>query len=233
MRVCITGITGGLGTEIGKKFKSEGAYVIGVSSGQKLIANDFCDDHQLFDLSIDNKIDQCADMIRKSRIDVLVNAAGINKNASFEESDPEVFKRVWKINTYAPYILIRAALPYMRTMKWGRVINVSSIWGLVGREGRGSYSSSKFALDGLTVAISAEYSKHNILCNSVSPGFFNTELTKANVTENEKSKLQRMVPMGRFGEPSELPSLIYWLSSHENTYLTGQNIAIDGGYTRV
>ena len=121
----------------------------------------------------------------------------------------------------------------MKKKRWGRIINVSSIWGKIGKEYRASYMASKFALDGMTLAISSEHAKDGILANCISPGFTNTELTQKNLGTKGIKKMISKVPIGRIAKPSEIAEIIFWLASKNNSYVTGQNIAIDGGFTRV
>ncbi len=121
----------------------------------------------------------------------------------------------------------------MKEKKWGRIINISSIFGILSKQYRASYSSSKFAIDGMTAALAAEIAEHGVLVNTVSPGFFETELTKSILGKNGIKEMSSLVPMKRLGKPDELANLILWLSSEYNTYISGQNIIIDGGFSRV
>ena len=118
----------------------------------------------------------------------------------------------------------------MKRNRWGRIINITSIWSKTSLSKRASYSSSKFGLHGLTVAMSKELAKFSILINSVSPGIVDTELTKKNLKGQERKKLLELVPIKRLAKTDEVSSLIFWLTSNENTYLTGENISIDGGF---
>ena len=121
----------------------------------------------------------------------------------------------------------------MKSKGWGRIVNVSSIWGKIGKEFRASYSASKFALDGLTLAIAAEHSQDGILANCIAPGFTDTELTRRVLGNEGIIQLSEMVPLRRMATSKEIANFTAWLGSNENTYITGQNIAIDGGFTRV
>jgi len=112
------------------------------------------------------------------------------------------------------------------------VVNLSSIWGKVGREQRAAYCASKFALDGLTLALALEYAAHGVLANCVAPGFTDTELTRRILDAEQLRALTQAVPLGRMAGVEEIAALVAWLAGPENTYLTGQNIAIDGGFTR-
>ena len=121
----------------------------------------------------------------------------------------------------------------MEITGWGRIVNISSIWGKISKTGRAAYSASKFALDGLTVGLAAEYSSRGIMANCVAPGFIDTSLTRQTLERDEIDDLVSRVPIARLGDAGEIAKLVLWLSSPENTFTTGQNIAIDGGFTRV
>ena len=115
---------------------------------------------------------------------------------------------------------------------WGRIVSISSVWGKKSKRGRASYSVSKFGIDGLTTAMASEFSNKNILCNSVSPGFIDTEMTQKNLGEQGIKKILDAVPINRLASPVEVAKFVLWLSSEDNTYITGQNLSIDGGFSR-
>ncbi len=115
--------------------------------------------------------------------------------------------------------------------KEGKIINISSIFGSVSKSQRSSYSSSKFGLIGLTKSSSLDLAKYNIMVNSVSPGFIKTKLTKKILKEKGIKKISKIIPMNRLGNVKEISNLVNFLSSKYNTYITGQNIIIDGGFT--
>ena len=121
----------------------------------------------------------------------------------------------------------------MKRKGWGRIVNVSSIWGKISMAHRASYSASKFALDGMTVALAAEHSVDGIIANGIAPGFIDTDLTQRMLGEAGIQALVQKVPANRLGRVDEIARLALWLASEENTFIAGQNIAIDGGFTRV
>ena len=167
------------------------------------------------------------------RLDVLINNAGINRNLPFVEIDPIMFQRIQQVNVFAPFSLCQAAIPSMQRKGWGRIVNISSIWGKIGKEHRAAYSASKFALDGLTLSLAAEHAADGILANCVAPGFTDTELTQKMLGEEGIRKILTTVPIRRMASVEEIARFVVWLSSPENSYITGQNIAIDGGFSRV
>jgi NAD(P)-dependent dehydrogenase (short-subunit alcohol dehydrogenase family) len=163
----------------------------------------------------------------------LINNAGINKNLPFVEIDTIMFQRIQQVNVFAPFSLCQAAIPSMQRKGWGRIVNISSIWGKIGKEHRAAYSASKFALDGLTLSLAAEHAADGILANCVAPGFTDTELTQKMLGEEGIRKILTTVPIRRMANVEEIARFVVWLSSPENSYITGQNIAIDGGFSRV
>ena len=146
---------------------------------------------------------------------------------------PDDFLSIQQVNVFAPFLLCQAAIPAMRRKGWGRIVNVSSIWGKISKEHRASYSTSKFAIDGMTLALAAEHSADGIIANSIAPGFVDTELTRRVLGETGIQSLVATVPARRLGQVDEIACLVLWLASEENTYLAGQNISIDGGFSRV
>ncbi len=121
----------------------------------------------------------------------------------------------------------------MRTRGWGRIVNLASIFGVISKPQRGAYSTSKFALDGMTAALAVEVASEGILANCVAPGFVDTELTHRILGEAGIAELAAATPVGRLARPEEIAELVAWLAGPVNTYLTGQNVVIDGGFTRV
>ena len=233
VKVFITGASRGIGAKIASKFRDDGAFVIGTRTSVDSKCECICDEWFDVDFSDEKQILACAKWLSVQRVDVLINNAGINSNANFSEIDLEVFKKIQQVNLLAPFLLSQAVMEGMSTREWGRIVNVSSIWGKISMKGRAAYSASKFALDGLTVGLAAECSGSGIMANCVSPGFIDTSLTRRMLSADQIKNLTAQVPVGRLGEVDEIADLVLWLSSSENTFVTGQNIAIDGGFTRV
>lgn len=165
------------------------------------------------------------------RLDVLVNNAGINRLNAIEDCSLEDWDALNAVNLDAPFILLRAAAPVMRRARYGRIVNIASIWSVVGRSKRAMYAATKFGLRGLTAVVSNELAPFNVLVNTVSPGFVRTELTERLLPEAEQVALRGQIPAARFAEAPEISRAVIFLASSLNTYISGQNLVIDGGFT--
>lgn len=163
--------------------------------------------------------------------DIVINNAGVNLISELSKFDFNE-DSIMKLNYFSPLHIIKQCVPHMIEQKFGRIVNIGSIWTKLAKPGRSNYAASKCALDSLARSITAEYAKYNILCNTVSPGFIATDMTYKNNTEEELEVIKANVPIGRLGDPKEIAELVYNLSVN-NTLITGQNIIIDGGYTCV
>jgi len=237
--ILVTGGTNGIGEKIAHAFHDRGGRVIVTGTNTKKINNinknknskfiaiqsDFTDSDFIKNLSIQ--------LNKYKTIDVLINNAGINKINNFIETKDSDYKNIHSVNLYAPYQISKLIVEKMLANNFGRIINISSIFGKLSKEKRSLYSISKFGLHGLTVSLAAELSERGILTNTVSPGFINTDLTRKILSKKEMDNLAKTVPMGRFGDPEEIAEIVLFLASKKNTYITGQNIMIDGGFSIV
>ena len=167
------------------------------------------------------------------KIDVCINNAGINRINFIDETLIEDWKEILAVNLEAPFMITRAVSKLMKKNHYGRIVNIASIFGVISKAKRSIYTTTKFALRGLTVTSAIELAPYNVLVNSVSPGFVLTELTKSILSEEEMKQLASQVPIGRFAEPEEISRVVLFLASSLNSYLTGQNIVIDGGFVDV
>lgn len=215
--VLLTGASRGIGEAIKKYLITSGGYNIISPIRHEL---DLCND-----LSIKKYIDNL-----KTNIDILINNAGINNIEYIEKVNDLTIQEMITINLISPIKLIKSLIPYMKKNKFGRIINISSIWGIRSKEKRGLYSATKFGINGITKALARELGTYNILVNSVCPGYVNTDLTKKNIPQAEQEKILKDIPLGRFAEPVEVAKLIEFLISENNTYITGQSLIIDGGF---
>lgn len=228
----VTGGTRGIGSAIVKRLLFEGATVITTGTRQDAIVPQGV----LYrPVSFTDQADTGVfiEEVKGMNIDVLINNAGINKIGEFDTIDPGEFDMIHEVNVRVPFLLCQAVIPGMKKKMWGRIVNISSILGKVSREYRASYSASKFGLDGMTAALAAEVARYGILANCVAPGFIDTELTRTVLGTKGMADIVSRIPQGRLGAPEEIAAFVVWLAGPENTYISGQNIAIDGGFTRV
>jgi 3-oxoacyl-[acyl-carrier protein] reductase len=166
-----------------------------------------------------------------AQVDILVNNAGINYLAALEEITPDTMEAMVQVNLTAPLRLIKGLVPAMKKNRYGRIVNLSSIFGIVSKERRLLYTTTKSALIGMTKTLALELGGHNILVNCIAPGYVLTELTRQNNSPEEIDRISATIPMKRMAEPSEIAEVIAFLCSDKNTYITGQTIVVDGGFT--
>lgn len=218
MRALITGGSRGIGKAVARLF-AENGYEVLTPPRQEL---------NLLDVdSLNRFIERCSQV----PIDTIVNNAGINEVSPLENVSDTQLEEMLMTDLTAPIRLLRGLIPQLRKSPAGRIVNIGSIWAVVSKEGRSLYSAAKNGLHGITNALALELADAGVLVNTVCPGFTRTELTQKNNTPEEIARLSRQIPLGRMAEPDEIAKLIYFLGSAENTYITGQKIVIDGGYT--
>ncbi len=213
----VTGASRGIGKAIAEQLERDGVKLL-LPTRKEL------------DLLSNDSIDVYLESLRQ-QIDILVNNAGINRLGDFNAIKDSDLLDTIQINLVAPVRLTRGVIPGMIKRKYGRIVNISSIWSLISRPGRLTYSVSKSGLNAFTRSLAVEVAADNILVNTVAPGYVNTELTRQNNTERELQNIRKMIPILRLAEPEEIACLVAFLCSEKNTYLTGQCLIIDGGYT--
>ncbi len=212
----VTGASRGIGKSIKESLLNEQIEVISPSRNE-------------LDLSSSESIDNFLTNLSKS-IDILVNNAGILKVGKHNDLSSSDFQEILQVNVIAPFEIIAGVIGSMKHRKFGRIVNISSIWGQISREGRSLYSSSKAALDALTKSFALEFGPYNVLINSVAPGYVDTELIKKHNTDLELAEIKKTIPLQRFAKKNEISNLVKFLCSEDNSYVTGQIITIDGGY---
>jgi NAD(P)-dependent dehydrogenase (short-subunit alcohol dehydrogenase family) len=163
--------------------------------------------------------------------DVLINNAAENLIFTLDKLSLPDWQRMQTINVTAPFLLMKHFAVGMARKGWGRIVNISSIYSLVSRPGRGAYAASKAGLNGLTRTAALEYAETGILVNAVCPGFVETDLTRQNNTPAQIEVLRQQVPLKRLGIPDDIASVVFYLGSEQNTFITGQTIVADGGFT--
>lgn len=237
--ILVTGATRGIGAAIATHFAGTGAEVLATGTdeaavrrlnatggrGVRYITADFTTPEALRSF--------CAFVEGLPRLDVCVNNAGINIIKPLDDVTEADFDRLSAIDYRAPYFISQSAARVMRRAAQGRIINIASIWSVITRKGRSQYSAAKTGLVGMTRAMAVELAADGILVNCVSPGFVMTDLTRQSLSETERLALAAQVPLGRMAEPEEIARVVGFLASPENTYVTGQNLVVDGGFTHV
>ncbi len=238
-KVLITGASGGIGFAIAKKFYENGYFVI--LSGRNLPkleqnAEKFEDNYDVLscDLSIEKDISELGKKIndKYDGIDILVNNAGITEDSLFMRMDYLKWNRVINTNLNSNFLLTNSFIRKMIKNKWGRIINITSVVGHTGNPGQANYCASKQGIIGMSKSIALEVARKGITVNCISPGFIETEMTQK-LNEAQKESILNSIPMGRVGYPHEVANCVFFLSSEDSSYITGQTIHINGGITMI
>lgn len=213
----ITGGSRGIGRAISKRLSAEGCKVILPTRRE-------------MDLLSEESIDAYLEALQ-GPIDILVNNAGINFIAAGTDVTDAYIRDTVQVNLVAPLRIIRAIAPVMISQNYGRIVNISSVWGHVTKAGRVTYSMTKAGLEGMTRTWAVELAPYAILVNAVAPGYVETELTRQNNTQEQIEAIKRTIPLARLAAPEEIAEAVAFLVSEKNSYMTGQVIIVDGGYT--
>ena len=222
-KALITGGTRGIGKSIVEALKKNyEVYYTGTKN--RNIKNYF----QL-DLSDKKSVNCFIEDTSKLNFDILVNNAGINNIKYFNNYKIEEIHEMLNVNLVNLTLVTKVLLKNMIKNKWGRIINIASIWGVNPCKKRSIYSITKSALISFSKSLAIEYGRYNINSNSISPGFILTELTKKSLSSNQLKSLKKKVPLQRFGSPKEIAEIVLFLCSEKN-YINGSNIVADGGF---
>lgn len=183
-----------------------------------------------FNVAVSSEVDGAFERIQNSygRVDILVNNAGISKDGLFIRYKDEDWRQTLGVNLDGVFYCSRAAAKMMLKSRWGRIVNVSSVVGEMGNAGQIAYSSSKAAVIGFTKALAKEVASRTITVNAVTPGFIETDMTHA-LTDARRDEVLSGIPLGRYGQASEVAALVEFLCSEQSAYITGQIIGINGG----
>ena len=218
MRVLLTGGRGGIGSSIKDELVSKGCSVIAPTSDE-------------LDLSSQTHVLKWIEANSDLEFDGLVLSAGTNTPRDFDEVETNEYIQILETNVNSNRLLIKAVLPAMQKNRYGRIIAISSSYSTITRAGRSSYSVSKAALEALIRSVGLENAQNNVLANSIVPGFIETPLTLKNNDKFQIEKILERIPVGHMGKPSDVAKLAWFLMSEKNTYITGQSIRVDGGFS--
>jgi 3-oxoacyl-[acyl-carrier protein] reductase len=229
--VFISGASRGIGTAIAKQFANNGYKVIGTSRNNFTFDSD---NTNLIPLSLDitnrDSVNECMDYLKVNNFtpSILINNAGITSDQLFLRMKDEDWDNVIATNLTGTFNLTKALIKGMIKNRYGRVINISSVSGLMGNPGQVNYSSAKAGLSGFTKSLAKEVGSRGITVNSIAPGFIETDMTSY-LDEKAKKKLTQDIPLKRFGSVNDIAKLAIFLASDESSYITGQTISVDGG----
>jgi 3-oxoacyl-[acyl-carrier protein] reductase len=231
----VTGSTRGIGRSIAGVLAATGARVAIVgrdaATAQRVAAEigeahrgfgcDVADPAQVTSLvaAVEEQLGSC---------DILVNNAGITRDNLMLRMKDDDFDAVLDANLRSAFVAIRAASRGMMKKRWGRIINITSVVGLMGNKGQANYAASKAGLIGLTKSVAKELASRNIVCNAVAPGFIQTDMTDA-MTPEARAALQGQIPLERLGTPADVAHAVAFLASELAGYMTGQVLIVDGG----
>ena len=231
--VFITGASRGIGLSIAQAFASEGHFVIGTSRSkfdlESALGTEDCL-HMILDVTDRAAIKKAHDTLKENNHlpGIIINNAGITKDQLFLRMKDEDWDDVINTNLSSVFNITKAFIKSMVKQREGRVINISSVAGLMGNPGQVNYSSSKAAIGGFTKSLAKELASRNITVNSIAPGFISSDMTDA-LTDEQKSEILNQIPMQKFGDPKNIAELAVFLASEKGKYITGQTISVDGG----
>ena len=229
--IFISGASRGIGKSMVEHFAKSNFNVVGTSRNDFKFDNDL---ENLFPIKLDvtsrNDVKDCFDELKSKNLlpDILINNAGITADQLFLRMSDDDWDNVINTNLTGTFNLTKIFLKNMIKNKFGRIINISSISGLMGNPGQVNYSSSKAALNGFTKSLAKEVGSRNITVNCVAPGFIDTDMTSY-IGDNERNEILKQIPLNKFGSPEDISKLVMFLMSDEASYITGQTISIDGG----
>lgn len=224
--ILITGSSSGIGKVAAETLKAEGYKVF--QTGRKLLD---IENYISINLSDPNNVNKLYNYVKENfgDIDILINNAGEYVYSPIDKMKPDEIIQIFNSNFISHYYLTSLVVPYMKQKKFGRIVNIASISGVVGEANASLYSATKSAYFGFSKALALELAEYNITVNSISPGWVETQLTENALSEEEKKETLDVIPQKRFVEPVEVASLIKYLISDNAKGITGQNINLCAG----
>jgi len=233
----VTGSGRGIGREIALKLAEVGATVAvnDVNDTAKAVAEEIRvmkgqSQAILADVSSSSDVNRMVEEVVASygKVDILVNNAGIARDQLLLRMSDEEWDKVLNINLKSVFLCTRAVLKYMMKERWGRIVSISSIVGLVGNRGQANYASAKAGIIGFTKTVAKEVASRGITANAIAPGFIDTEMTRT-IDEKWREELKERIPVGYLGSPRDVAEAVAFLASEEAKYITGQVLGVDGG----
>ncbi len=234
----ITGGARGIGKEIAMVFAKEGANIAICDVNLEEAEKTAKEIHDLSRESLAFKVDvtdsmQVQDMADKildkfNKIDILINNAGITKDNLLLRMSEEEWDKVIAVNLKGAFLCTKIVSKIMLKQRFGKIVNLASIIGIMGNAGQANYAASKAGIIGLTKSVAKELASRNICVNAIAPGFIKTDMT-SKLPEDVQKKMLSVIPLARFGEAKDVADLALFLSSESSSYITGQVIQVDGG----
>ncbi len=234
----ITGGARGIGKEIAKALAREGADCVLCDVNEEELTKAAAEIQgigvQCLSVVLDvSNLSQCEDMVNKvvdkfQKIDILINNAGITRDGLLIRMREEEWDAVISVNLKGTFSCTKAAVKVMLKQRYGRIVNVASIIGIMGNAGQANYAASKAGIIALTKSIAKEVASRNINVNAIAPGFIETKMTQV-LTDEVRTAILKQIPLGRFGQPEDVAKLVVFLVTEDSGYMTGQVIQIDGG----
>lgn len=233
----VTGSGRGIGREIALKLSEVGATVVvnDIDDSANSVAEEIKAMKRqslavVADVSSSSDVDRMVEMAVATcgKVDILVNNAGITRDHLVMRMSDEDWDRVLQINLRSVFLCTRAVLRNMIKQRWGRIVNMASVVGIVGNPGQANYASAKAGIIGFTRTVAKEVAPRGITANAVAPGFIDTEMTQR-LKEDWRQQLKERIPVGCFGSPRDVAEAVAFLASEEARYITGQVLGVDGG----
>jgi len=235
----VTGSGRGIGQAIALKLAEVGATIVINDIGEASSINSVAAEIRamnreslaiLADVSLSSDVDRLVEetIATFGKVDILVNNAGITRDQLVLRMSDEDWDKVINVNLKSVFLCTRAVLKHMIKQRWGRIISIASIIGIVGNPGQANYASAKAGIIGFTRTIAKEVASRGITANAIAPGFIDTGMTQQ-LKEDWKEELKRRIPLGYFGTPRDVAEVVAFLASEEARYITGQVLNVDGG----
>ena len=235
----ITGAARGIGAKIALSLAAQQTDIAVVDYGEEsCTAETICEIRQCgvrakyyrCDVSDFAATKEAADAVIKDfgKIDILVNNAGVTSDKLLVRMEEEDWDRVLNINLKGCFNMIKHVTPYMMRKRYGRIVSISSVVGLMGNAGQANYSASKAGIIGLTKTVAKEFAPRGITANAVAPGFIKTAMTEA-LSEEQKQAMHKLIPLGKLGETEDIAQAVLFLVSDNARYITGEVLRVDGG----